>query len=104
MSTQDKAAVLRQMDGAARDRSPRIVSVQCGYTQTRRRVWGLQLRRRLGAEDDRAFLEFQGQVTAQKGDVRQSSATGVGGQVGLEFFRRPRSRRHDAAGGPTRPC
>lgn len=85
MSTQDKAGVLRQMDEVARRHSPLIVSVQCGYTETRRQVW-IYNSDGVWAEDDRSFLEFQGQVTAQKGDVRQSSATGIGGQVGLEFF------------------
>lgn len=85
MSTQEKAAILRQMDEVTRQHSPNIVSVQCGYTETRRRVW-IYNSEGVWAEDDRSFLEFQGQVAAQKGDVRQSSATGVGGQVGLEFF------------------
>lgn len=85
MSTRDKAAVLREMDAATRQHSPHIVSVQCGYSETRRRVW-VYNSDGVWAEDDRAFLEFRGQVAAQKGDVRQSSATGIGGQIGLEFF------------------
>ena len=85
MSTQEKAEVLRQMDAVTRQHSPHIVSVQCGYSEIRRRVW-IYNSEGVWAEDDRSFLEFRGQVTAQKGDVRQSSATGVGGQVGLEFF------------------
>ena len=85
MSTQEKAGILREMDEVTRQHSPHIVSVQCGYTETRRRVW-VYNSEGVWAEDDRAFIEFQGQVAAQKGDVRQSSATGVGGQVGLELF------------------
>ena len=85
MSTQEKAGILREMDEVTRQHSPHIVSVQCGYTETRRRVWVYNTEG-VWAEDDRAFLEFQGQVAAQKGDVRTSSMTGVGGQIGLEFF------------------
>ena len=85
MSTQEKAGVLRQMDDVTRQHSPHIVSVQCGYTETRRRVW-VYNSEGVWAEDDRAFIEFQGQVAAQKGDVRTSSMTGIGGQIGLEFF------------------
>ncbi len=85
MSTQEKAGILREMDEVTRQHSPHIVSVQCGYTETRRRVWVYNTEG-VWAEDDRAFIEFQGQVAAQKGDVRQSSATGIGGQIGLEFF------------------
>ena len=85
MSTQEKAGILREMDEVTRQHSPQIVSVQCGYTETRRRVWVYNTEG-VWAEDDRSFLEFQGQVAAQKGDVRTSSMTGVGGQIGLEFF------------------
>ncbi len=85
MSTQEKAGILREMDEVTRQHSPHIVSVQCGYTETRRRVWVYNTEG-VWAEDDRAFIEFQGQVAAQKGDVRTSSMTGIGGQIGLEFF------------------
>ena len=98
MSTQEKADILRQMDQVTRQHSPHIVSVQCGYTETRRQVW-IYNSDGVWAEDERAFLEFQGQVTAQKGDVRQSSATGIGGQMGLEFLndRDPVQMMPDAA-------
>lgn len=98
MSTQEKADILRQMDQVTRQHSPHIVSVQCGYTETRRQVW-IYNSDGVWAEDERAFLEFQGQVTAQKGDVRQSSATGIGGQTGLEFLndRDPVQMMPDAA-------
>ncbi len=85
MSTQEKAGILREMDEVTRQHSPHIVSVQCGYTETRRRVWVYNTEG-VWAEDDRAFIEFQGQVAAQKGEVRTSSMTGIGGQIGLEFF------------------
>ena len=98
MSTQEKADILREMDQVTRQYSPHIVSVQCGYTETRRQVW-IYNSDGVWAEDERAFLEFQGQVTAQKGDVRQSSATGIGGQTGLEFLndRDPVQMMPDAA-------
>ena len=98
MSTQEKADILREMDQVTRQHSPHIVSVQCGYTETRRQVW-IYNSDGVWAEDERAFLEFQGQVTAQKGDVRQSSATGIGGQTGLEFLndRDPIQMMPDAA-------
>ncbi len=98
MSTQEKADILREMDQVTRQHSPHIVSVQCGYTETRRQVW-IYNSDGVWAEDERAFLEFQGQVTAQKDDVRQSSATGIGGQTGLEFLndRDPVQMMPDAA-------
>ena len=98
MSTQEKADILREMDQVTRQHSPHIVSVQCGYTETRRQVW-IYNSDGVWAEDERAFLEFQGQVTAQKGNVRQSSATGIGGQTGLEFLndRDPVQMMPDAA-------
>ena len=98
MSTQEKADILREMDQVTRQHSQHIVSVQCGYTETRRQVW-IYNSDGVWAEDERAFLEFQGQVTAQKGDVRQSSATGIGGQTGLEFLndRDPVQMMPDAA-------
>lgn len=85
MSTQEKAGILQEMDEVTRQHSPHIVSVQCGYTETRRRVWVYNTEG-VWAEDDRSFIEFQGQVAAQKGEVRTSSMTGIGGQIGLEFF------------------
>lgn len=85
MSTAEKAAILRRMDAAARHSSPHIVSVQAGYTQTSRRVW-IYNSDGVWAEDDREILEFSTTVAAQRGDVRQSLRTGIGGQVGLEFL------------------
>ncbi len=85
MSVADKAAYLRRMDEAARAYSPHIVSVQADYTQTSRRVWIFNSDG-VWAEDDREILEFSATVAAQRGDVRQSYRTGIGGQVGLEFF------------------
>jgi TldD protein len=85
MSTADKAAILRKMDGAARAFSSAIKQVQAGYRQTSRRVW-IYNSDGLWAEDDREILEFFGMVTAQRGDVRQTMVSGIGGQMGLELL------------------
>ena len=98
MSTREKAEVLRQMDAITRRHSPHIVSVQCGYTETRRRVW-IYNSDGVWAEDDRSFLEFRGQVTAQKGDVRQSSGDGDRRPGRAGVLRRARSGADDAGSG-----
>lgn len=85
MSTADKAAVLRQMDVAARDYDARIVQFQGAYQQTSRRVW-IYNSDGVWAEDDREIIELRGIVTAQEGDIRQTMVVGLGGQLGLEFF------------------
>lgn len=85
MSTADKAAVLRQMDVAARDYDARIVQFQGAYQQTSRRMW-IYNSDGVWAEDDREIIELRGIVTAQKGDIRQTMVVGLGGQLGLEFF------------------
>lgn len=87
MSAADKAAILRQMDAAARAYSPYVVQFQGIYRQVSRRVWIFNSDG-VWAEDDREIVEFLGIVTAQKGDVRQTMATGFGGQGGLELLDR----------------
>jgi TldD protein len=85
LSVADKAAILRRMDAAARAHDPHIVQVGARYEQTRRRVW-IYNSDGVWAEDDRQFLEFGANVTAQRGDTRQSMVTGIGGQMGLELL------------------
>lgn len=85
MSAGDKAAILRKMDAAARTYSPEVRQVQASYRQTSRRVW-IYNSDGLWAEDDREIMEFGGMVTAQRGDVRQTMTTGIGGQMGLELL------------------
>jgi TldD protein len=85
LSVADKAAILRQMDSAARAYDPQVVQVVARYEQTRRRVW-IYNSDGVWAEDDRQFLEFAGSVTAQRGDQRQTMAAGLGGQLGLELL------------------
>ncbi len=87
MSTADKVAILRQMDGAARSHHSAIVSVQAIYNQISRRVW-IYNSDGVWAEDDRQILEIVGIVTAQRGDRRQTMSGAVGGQVGLELLDR----------------
>src|SRR5690606_3671626 len=57
MPVSDKAAILRQMDKAARAYSPRVVQVSAGYDQIRRRVW-IYNSDGVWVEDDRQILEF----------------------------------------------
>lgn len=85
MKTADKATILRQMDQTARKASSLISGVQASYTETIRRVWIFNSEG-LWVEDDREMLEFRVGVTAQNGDLLHRMATGLGGQVGLEFF------------------
>ncbi|MEZ4869732.1 MAG: TldD/PmbA family protein [Caldilineaceae bacterium] len=85
MSTADKAAILRQMDQAARAYSPHITQVGAGYNQTSRRVWIFNSDG-LWVEDDREILEFTVNVVARRGETIQSVRTGLGGQMGLELL------------------
>lgn len=85
MRTADKAAILRQMDQAARGYSPSITQVGAGYNQTSRRVWIFNSDG-LWVEDDREILEFTVNVVARRGDTIQSMRTGLGGQMGLELL------------------
>jgi TldD protein len=85
LSVADKAAILRQMDRAARAYSPHVVQVVARYEQIRRRVW-IYNSDGVWVEDDRHFLEFGGSVTALRDDTRQSMVTGIGGQTGLELL------------------
>ncbi|MEZ4662440.1 MAG: TldD/PmbA family protein [Caldilineaceae bacterium] len=81
----EKAALLRKMDQAARGADPHISQVQANYTETNRRVW-IYNSDGVWAEDERIILEVAATVAAQRGDVRQSSRTGIGGQGGLEVL------------------
>ncbi|MEZ4616670.1 MAG: TldD/PmbA family protein [Caldilineaceae bacterium] len=85
MKTVDKAAILRQMDEAARGYSSLITGVQASYAQTSRRVW-IYNSEGLWAEDDREMLEFRVGVTAKKGELLHRMSTGLGGQIGLELL------------------
>lgn len=85
LNVSDKAAILRQMDKAARAYSPHVVQVTGRYDQIRRRVW-IYNSDGVWVEDDRQILEFGGGVVAQRDDMRQSSRMGIGGQVGLELL------------------
>jgi TldD protein len=85
MSIADKAAILRRMDRAARAYSPHIVQVGGQYQQVSRRVW-IYNSDGLWAEDDRQIIEFMAEVTAQRGDMRQTMKDGFGGQMGLELL------------------
>jgi TldD protein len=98
MSATEKAAVLRRMDEAARATDPAVVQVIATYTQTSRRVW-IYNSDGVWAEDDRQIIEFAGNVTAQRGDMRQTMRTGIGGQMGLELLdgRDPVAAMVDAA-------
>lgn len=85
MRTADKAAILRQMDQAARRYSPYITQVGAAYNQTSRRVWIFNSDG-LWVEDDREILEFTVNVVARRGETIQSMRTGLGGQMGLELL------------------
>jgi TldD protein len=87
MSIQDKAALLAQMDEAARAYSPLVVQVIAGYLELRRHMWlfnsaGVQV------EDDRYFTEMRGGVVARKNGTLQRINEGFGGRVGLELLQR----------------
>jgi TldD protein len=87
MSVADKAALLGNMDVAARAYSPHIVQVTAGYLELRRRMWlfnsdGVQV------EDDRTFTEMRGGVVAGKNGTLQRVNEGFGGRIGLELLDR----------------
>jgi predicted Zn-dependent protease len=63
-----------------------VVQVVARYEQIRRRVW-IYNSDGVWVEDDRRFLEFGGQRhRPARRYVRQSMATGIGGQTGLELL------------------
>lgn len=98
MNLSEKVEILQRMDQEARSVGPEIVSVMCSYSETERRVWIFNSDG-VWAEDERLFLELGGNVTAQKDGILQSNRTGMGGQIGLEFFeqRDPNEMMREAA-------
>lgn len=87
MSIADKAAILLQMDLAARAFSPYISQVWASFNQVSRQVL-IYNSEGLWAQDDRQMLEFLTHITAQRGDVRQTIWSGLGAQTGLELLAR----------------
>lgn len=85
MPMADKAALLRQMDQAARRYNPAVTQVGAAYNQTSRRVWIFNSDG-LWVEDDREILEFTVNVVARRGAMIQAMRTGLGGQMGLELL------------------
>lgn len=85
LAAPDKAAILRQMNQAARSYSPYITQVRAGYNQVSRHVW-IYNSDGVWAEDDREIVEFTLGVVAKRGDQLQSMGTGFGGQMGLEVL------------------
>ncbi len=85
LKTAEKAQILRHMDQAARAYDSRVVQVAGRYNQTNRRVW-VYNSDGVWAEDDRTMVELTGHVTAQRGEMRQTMAMGIGGQLGLELL------------------
>jgi TldD protein len=80
-----KAALLHQIDAAARAYDPRVQQVEAGYAETRRHVW-MFTSDGAAVEDDRSFIEIGAQVVAVQGDIRQTAGRGFGGRVGLELL------------------
>lgn len=74
MSIADKAAILLQMDLAARAFSPYVSQVLANFNQVGRHVL-IYDSEGLWAQDDRHMLEFRTHITAQRGDVRQTMAS-----------------------------
>ncbi|MBN2549707.1 MAG: TldD/PmbA family protein [Anaerolineales bacterium] len=85
MPLAEKAALLRQMDAAARGYHSAIRQVRATYNQVRRKVW-IYNSDGVWAEDDRNFIEFTAEVVAERDGLLQSIRKGMGGQIGLELM------------------
>jgi TldD protein len=85
MDEQSKVDLLHQMDEAARRQSELVSQVRVGLVELHR---GICIYNSDGvwAEDDRTFLEFRADITAQRNGTLQQIFAGIGAQKGLELM------------------
>lgn len=82
----EKAALVREADRAARDISPEIVQVSCGYSDVDQRIWVCNTAG-VFAQDRRVRVRLAVQAVASDGQQNQTGFEGPGAAMGFEAFR-----------------
>jgi TldD protein len=94
---QDKLALLREADRAARAHDPRIAKVEASFTESIKEVLLFTSDGRT-ASDVQPMIRFGCRALAEDGAKRQSGSGGGGGRYGLEYFQTSGAEaRRDAA-------
>jgi TldD protein len=83
--TQDKLALLRAADKAARAFDPRIVKVEASFAESIKEVLLFTSDGRM-ATDVQPLMRFGVRAVAEDGAKRQSGSGGGGGRYGLDYF------------------
>jgi TldD protein len=96
MSAQDKLALLRAADKAARAFDPRIVKVEASFTESIKEVLLFTSDGRT-AQDMQPLMRFGVRAVAEQNGKRQSGSGGGGGRYGMDYF--TNARREAAAHG-----
>ncbi len=82
---EDKLALLREADQAARAADPRVVKVNVSYVEQLRETLVITSEGRM-VRDRLPMIRFSVSVVVEDGDKRQSGGSGGGGRMGLEYF------------------
>lgn len=100
---QERAALLEQVNGAARSMGPLIRQVTTRFMDSVQRVV-IASSDGVLAQDERRVVQLSTAVTAERGGVRQLGRRARGGQIGLELFERhaPEELGREAAEGAIR--
>jgi TldD protein len=85
VSAQDKLALLRAADAAARKVDPRIVKVEASFVETIKEVLLFTSDGRT-ATDFQPMMRFGVRAVAEDGAKRQAGSSGGGGRYGLDYF------------------
>jgi TldD protein len=93
VSAQDKLALLRAGDRAARAFDPRIVKVEASFAESIKEVLVFTSDGRM-ASDMQPLMRFGVRAVAEQSGKRQSGSGGGGGRYGMEYFA---DLRRDAA-------
>jgi TldD protein len=93
---QEKLALLREADKAARAFDPRIVKVEASFAESIKEVLLFTSDGRM-ASDMQPLMRFGARAVAEEGAKRQSGSGGGGGRYGLEYFQQGAELRRDAA-------
>src|SRR5262245_10741176 len=84
-SAQDKLALLRSADRAARAYDPRIVKVEASFSEGIKELLVVTSDGRW-ARDVQPMIRFGVRAVAEDGTKRQSGSSGGGGRFGMDYF------------------
>jgi TldD protein len=94
---QEKLALLREADRAARAYDPRIVKVEASFAESIKEVLLFTSDGRM-ATDVQPLIRFGVRAVAEEGGKRQAGSGGGGGRYGMEYFQTSGAQvRRDAA-------